>query len=215
MPISFLRTNNTRQRRWGLITASLIIAAGLTWAFLPPLVVNETITPARLEVDRAVHVAAAAVSGRTALSQRLEALEAEIEGAERSLREAHRTAQAAFETTNAHIQEAKAAAQAATRESQRAELMHKRGIVSDAELHNAQTEARQGWAALGRLRITAQRQLSEHQTQRRGHQANLERLKRKRAELKREPVVSRTEVERITRNIDHQRTYAMHSENPN
>ncbi len=49
---------------WGLFIASLLLVVWLAWAGLAPLAVYEVTTSARLEVDRAVHVVEAPVSGR-------------------------------------------------------------------------------------------------------------------------------------------------------
>ncbi len=64
------------------------------------LAIYDVATSARLEVDRAVHVVEAAVSGRViraqtqieALGPRHDAFQAEVEGVERALSEAHHTA---------------------------------------------------------------------------------------------------------------------------
>lgn len=144
----------------------------------------------------------------SALAHQLDALQAEIDAAKAALEASQLTARAALEEARAQLRQAHVAARFATQEAQRAQGLHARGYLSEADWQRAQAQAEQAQSTRERLRLAVSRLQQEHTTQARDRQVSLEALIRQRTRLEGEQITAQRTLERLTYETSRRRILA-------
>jgi membrane fusion protein (multidrug efflux system) len=132
-----------------------------------------------------------------ALAAQLAALRGQSSAEMQAQTETRQAAPVALDESRAKLAEAEASAHAAADEAARREKLHAAGLVADAELVRAQTEAQKRQAAADALRIAINRQNKDQRARDSGQQAGLENLKRDAAALEGEIKTRQTIIERL------------------
>lgn len=144
----------------------------------------------------------------SALAHQRDALQAEIDAAKAALVASQFTARAALEEAQAQLRQAHVAARFATQEAQRAQELHARGYLSEADWQRAQAQAEQAQSTRERLRLAVSRLQQEHTTQARDRQVSLEALIRQRTRLEGEQITTQRTLERLTYETSRRRILA-------
>ena len=132
------------------------------------------------------------------LAQQRQALSTEIGMATEALQASQLAARVALEEARAQLRQAQVAARLAVQEVKRAQGLHSRGYLSDADWQRAQARAEHAQAARERLHLAAHRLQQEHDTQARDRQVHVEQLRRERTRLAGEQVTAQRTLARLT-----------------
>ena len=143
-----------------------------------------------------------------ALAHQLQALNTEIDAVSAALETAQQAAHIAIEEARARLRQAQASAELAAQDAKRAQGLHNRGYVSEADWQRAQALAAQEDAARDRLRLAVSRLQQEHDTQTRDRQARLEALLRERTRLDGEQTTAQRALARLAHETDRRRILA-------
>lgn len=131
------------------------------------------------------------------LTHQLQALNTEIDAATEALQAAQLTSRVALEEARTKFRQGQVAAQFAGQEAKRAQGLHTRGYLSDADWQRAQAQTKQAQAARERLRLAVSRLQQEQATQARDRQVRLEALMRERTRLEGEQITAQHTLERL------------------
>jgi membrane fusion protein (multidrug efflux system) len=142
------------------------------------------------------------------LAHQIQALNAEINAATAALQASQLASHVALEEARAHLRQAHVAAQFAAQDATRAQGLHTRGYLSEADWQRAQAQADQEYAARERLRLAVSRLQQEHDTQARDRQVRLEALMRERTRLEGEQSTAQRTLERLTHETSRRRILA-------
>lgn len=131
------------------------------------------------------------------LVAQLAALRGQSSAEQQAQTETRQAAPVALDESRARLAESEASARAATDEAGRREKLYAAGLVAEAELVRAQSEAQKRQAAADALRIAINRQNRDQRAKDSGQQAGLENLKRDAAALEGEIKTRQTIIERL------------------
>ena len=131
------------------------------------------------------------------LVAQLAALRGQSSAEQQAQTETRQAAPVALDESRAKLAESEASARAATDEAGRREKLYAAGLVAEAELVRAQSEAQKRQAAADALRIAINRQNRDQRAKDSGQQAGLENLKRDAAALEGEIRTRQTIIERL------------------
>ena len=143
-----------------------------------------------------------------ALAHQIQVLNAEIDAATEALQASQLASRVALEAARAQSRQAQVAAQFAKQEAKRAQDLHTRGYLSDADWQGAQVQAKQEQAVRDRLRLAVSRLQQEQKTQARDRQVRLEALTRERTRLAGEQTTVQHTLERLAHETSRRRILA-------
>lgn len=145
---------------------------------------------------------------RTSLSSQPDALNHEMAAQERTLDEQRQAAHQAVEEARARYEEGDAAARFAEEQVERATRLHSNGLVSEADLHRATTEAQQRRSAAKALLLAVARLQQDSQTKISQQQAQIERIKREMVSLRGSITTGAATIDRLEHEIEMRRIRA-------